>query len=309
MGESVLPCQNHGEPSPPMDAVPQDAETAVSVDESPSCDNEEGAIANLPKFIIGDGTECAPEECVTPDSVPTAGLTAVIAPAVGQTTPNVGHHAPVDQSATLPQYCDDHDGPLPFSGMALTSVSASVSSPALQLKATEKMAVIPAAMLISASTCHGDGHMVAVPVVVQSPAGLIHSPSAAGLGSNANLPTAFSPLALSESKASCISDSCSLILPPARLVALDQKSETNSSLMPICRICHMPEDETEILISPCRCSGSLKFIHNTCLMVSDYSTSVVNCLYWVPKSHEILMFVSENIQWFHCFGQTKSTIN
>lgn len=147
----------------------------------------------------------------------------------------------------------------------LASVPASVSSPALQLHGT--VAMLPATMLVS-GPCHGDGRMVAVPVVVQSPAGLIHSPSAAALGSTGHIAAAYNPLGLSESKASCISDSCSLILPPGRFVALDQKSETNSALLPICRICHMPEDDKEILISPCRCAGSLKFIHNTCLMVS-----------------------------------------
>jgi len=242
MGESVMPCQNHGESSSQVEGASQNAEEAVSVTEvePPSCNTDERAAASTPRFIIGDGAEYPTDEYVTLDS----------SARMGQVNPT-------------PDYCNDQDV-RSFSGVALASisVSGSVSSPALQLKATEKVA----AMLISTSSCHGDGHMVAVPVVVQTPAGLIHSPSAAGLGSNANLPTAFSPLALSESKASCMSDSCSLILPPARLVALDQKSETNSSMMPICRICHMPEDDIEILISPCRCSGSLKFIHNTCLM-------------------------------------------
>ena len=49
-----------------------------------------------------------------------------------------------------------------------------------------------------------------------------------------------------------------------------EKSETSSAALPICRICHMPgelEDEQEMLISPCRCAGTLQFIHNTCLQV------------------------------------------
>ena len=73
------------------------------------------------------------------------------------------------------------------------------------------------------------------------------------------------------------SDSCSLILPPfttslPTVCNYDTKSnlsETNSALLSICRICHMPGSETEILISPCRCAGTLEFIHNTCLMVSS----------------------------------------
>ncbi len=56
-------------------------------------------------------------------------------------------------------------------------------------------------------------------------------------------------------------------LPPCTF--MDNKSDTNSAIIPICRICHMPEDENkEVLISPCRCAGTLQWIHNTCLMVS-----------------------------------------
>lgn len=48
---------------------------------------------------------------------------------------------------------------------------------------------------------------------------------------------------------------------------MDTKSDCGSMNMNICRICHMPEDEDQqILISPCRCAGSLQYIHNTCLM-------------------------------------------
>lgn len=57
------------------------------------------------------------------------------------------------------------------------------------------------------------------------------------------------------------------------LAGCEKNSETSSSLLPICRICHMPgelEDEREMLISPCRCAGTLQFIHNTCLQVSPY---------------------------------------
>ncbi len=50
-----------------------------------------------------------------------------------------------------------------------------------------------------------------------------------------------------------------------------EKSETSSAILPICRICHMPgEDEEEMLISPCRCAGTLQFIHNTCLQVGAF---------------------------------------
>lgn len=65
-------------------------------------------------------------------------------------------------------------------------------------------------------------------------------------------------------------DSASLVPLPLPL-SLDTKSnltDSTSAILPICRICHMPGDESEILISPCRCVGTVQFIHNTCLMVS-----------------------------------------
>ena len=72
---------------------------------------------------------------------------------------------------------------------------------------------------------------------------------------------------LSDSK----SDSCSLVLPPCTaLLPPDSKSDTNSAVLPFCRICHSPEEENNNLISPCRCSGTLQFIHQSCLKVINY---------------------------------------
>ncbi|ELU00080.1 hypothetical protein CAPTEDRAFT_225460 [Capitella teleta] len=65
------------------------------------------------------------------------------------------------------------------------------------------------------------------------------------------------------------SDSCSTFLPSyTTSLNFDSKSnlsETNSTLNPICRICHMTGTESDGLISPCRCAGSLQYIHSTCL--------------------------------------------
>ncbi|XP_013389797.1 E3 ubiquitin-protein ligase MARCH4 [Lingula anatina] len=43
------------------------------------------------------------------------------------------------------------------------------------------------------------------------------------------------------------------------------EASSANSLNPICRICHMPDTAQDALISPCRCSGTLQFIHVTCL--------------------------------------------
>ena len=64
------------------------------------------------------------------------------------------------------------------------------------------------------------------------------------------------------------SESCSLVLPSI----LDSKSSLSDSasvIIPFCRICHMAGDDTEILITPCRCAGTLQFIHDKCLQVRD----------------------------------------
>lgn len=46
------------------------------------------------------------------------------------------------------------------------------------------------------------------------------------------------------------------------------RSDTNSSVGPTCRICDSANDGCNRLISPCRCSGTSKFVHERCLNVS-----------------------------------------
>ena len=44
---------------------------------------------------------------------------------------------------------------------------------------------------------------------------------------------------------------------------------SSTSSMPICRICQLPSLEPHnSLISPCRCLGSIRYVHNPCLAVS-----------------------------------------
>jgi hypothetical protein len=44
--------------------------------------------------------------------------------------------------------------------------------------------------------------------------------------------------------------------------SLDEKI---SQTAPMCRICHCEETSEEFLITPCYCSGTLKFVHQSCL--------------------------------------------
>ena len=51
-------------------------------------------------------------------------------------------------------------------------------------------------------------------------------------------------------------------------VSMSHSSSTTS--MPICRICQLPSMEpNNPLLSPCRCLGSIRYVHNPCLKVSS----------------------------------------
>lgn len=39
---------------------------------------------------------------------------------------------------------------------------------------------------------------------------------------------------------------------------------------PMCKICHVSAKDNDPLISPCRCSGTMQYIHCGCLMVIIY---------------------------------------
>lgn len=49
---------------------------------------------------------------------------------------------------------------------------------------------------------------------------------------------------------------------------LSVTSSNSDPTLPTCRICHLPAGDDDNLISPCRCSGTMQYIHNGCLMVS-----------------------------------------
>ena len=48
--------------------------------------------------------------------------------------------------------------------------------------------------------------------------------------------------------------------------------------LPVCRICQLPGVEpSNPLISPCRCLGSIRYVHNNCLLVSTNLCLIVEC--------------------------------
>jgi len=58
--------------------------------------------------------------------------------------------------------------------------------------------------------------------------------------------------------------------PSAASVLSYARSDTDSSVNgPACRICDSAGDGSNRLISPCRCSGTSKFVHEQCLNVSS----------------------------------------
>jgi hypothetical protein len=58
-------------------------------------------------------------------------------------------------------------------------------------------------------------------------------------------------------------------LPGERPARFGSRTSLNSQqIVALCRICHLPaEKNTDPLISPCRCNGSMKHVHRSCLVV------------------------------------------
>merc|ERR1719147_232918 len=55
------------------------------------------------------------------------------------------------------------------------------------------------------------------------------------------------------------------VLPDTSVLPMMSHSSSTTS-MPVCRICQLPGLEpNNPLISPCRCLGSIKYVHNPCL--------------------------------------------
>ena len=71
------------------------------------------------------------------------------------------------------------------------------------------------------------------------------------------------------SSASCLTSAMSTPLAIKKFKAPD--SDAGTDLLPVCRICQLPGDKEDFLFSPCRCSGTMMFVHYLCLLVSELS--------------------------------------
>ena len=58
-------------------------------------------------------------------------------------------------------------------------------------------------------------------------------------------------------------------------------SDTGTDMCSICRICQMPETNKDPLIAPCRCAGSMRFVHTSCLKVCLLVFSLNNLIYCI----------------------------
>lgn len=70
------------------------------------------------------------------------------------------------------------------------------------------------------------------------------------------------------------------ISPSAAQLSIASSYGDNGS--PICKICHTTARENDPLISPCRCSGTMQYIHCGCLMVTKSFNCIVCCIAVLP---------------------------
>ncbi|KAL8588998.1 hypothetical protein ACOMHN_047979 [Nucella lapillus] len=66
------------------------------------------------------------------------------------------------------------------------------------------------------------------------------------------------------SSASCLASAMSTPLAIKKFKSTD--SDAGTDLLPVCRICQLPGDKEDFLFSPCRCCGTMMFVHYLCLL-------------------------------------------
>lgn len=70
----------------------------------------------------------------------------------------------------------------------------------------------------------------------------------------------------------------------------------------LCRICHCPSSLNDNLISPCRCSGSLKYVHMSCLLVCPHFNRInLVVLCWLNEAFLSLISFDLIIKFFSLF--------
>lgn len=75
-------------------------------------------------------------------------------------------------------------------------------------------------------------------------------------------------------------EACYLLIMRNHACSLALSDETGAVLWIVgemCRICHCYAEDSEILISPCSCNGSMKYVHQTCLQKWVKSRDTKKC--------------------------------
>ena len=61
-------------------------------------------------------------------------------------------------------------------------------------------------------------------------------------------------------------------------ILLKQKMSAEDMDEAVCRVCHGESEDDHMLFHPCKCSGSIKYVHQDCLMVSDAYQYILSLL-------------------------------
>ncbi|RWS31758.1 E3 ubiquitin-protein ligase MARCH1-like protein [Leptotrombidium deliense] len=103
--------------------------------------------------------------------------------------------------------------------------------------------------------------------------------------------------------------------PISEASSVTELSSSNSSLLsdpnsPMCKICHMNAKDGDPLISPCRCAGTMQFIHCGCLMrwseiSSKKSRKPLSCELCQYQYHWHKKFKVRHWQFPHCSRRDK----
>ena len=81
-----------------------------------------------------------------------------------------------------------------------------------------------------------------------------------------------------------------------RCSSASESSTTSSDSGVMCRICHC-KDEPDNMVSPCRCAGSLKYVHQLCLLKWLHSNEHYNKYHCELCTYEYLLKPKPWVEW------------
>ena len=86
-------------------------------------------------------------------------------------------------------------------------------------------------------------------------------------------------------------------------------SSTLSSLHPVCRICQNPSEKRNVLITPCRCDGTLKHVHGTCLRVMSFKSLILEFVLYIGTEllDDMIMLLVQHSQTWPYLAESPDT--